>query len=140
MRERGDLTTLTPEGIAKPLVSVLEGLRGSADRFMAVALGDANGLPIAFVGPTAEKEAATAMASLLMAAAQRATQILGLPRARDLVVYAGDAAILVRPAGERFTLLAILGPGQDVERARLLLQSCADDARILLEESSVRRP
>ncbi len=123
---------LPPEGIAKPLVSVLEGLRRSPDRFAAVALADANGLPIAFVGPTAEKEAATAMASLLMAAAQRATQVLGLPKAQDLVIHAEDAAVLVRPAGERFTLLAILDPAEDVERARRLLQSCGDDVRILL--------
>ncbi len=126
---------LATEGISKPLVSALERLHGSVQGFLSVALADANGLPIAFLGPATAKEASTAMASLLLAAAQRATQVLGLSRAQDLVVHADGAAVVVRQVGQRLTLLAILNRAADVERARLLVVACSDDVRILLEST-----
>jgi predicted regulator of Ras-like GTPase activity (Roadblock/LC7/MglB family) len=105
----------------------------SVSGLTAVGLADANGLAVAFSGPTREREAATAMATLLVGAAQRAADILKLPRVRELVIDAERFEVLVRPVGERFTLIAILNGGTNLGLARLLIQSCSDDLRIAMD-------
>ena len=125
-------TTLSP-GLGDQVLSALERLRRSLGGLIAVGLGDTNGLPIAFIGPAGDREAASAIASLLMSAAERATQILGLPRVLDLLIEAEGYTILVRPIEGRFSLVAILGGDANLGHARLLVQSCSDDLAVVLE-------
>ena len=124
------------EGLSSGITGAFGHLRSSLPGLLAVSLGDANGLPVAFSGPAAEKEAATAMASLLVSAAQRAAQLLGLPHVRDLIIDADGSSLLVQPVGARFILMAILGHGVDMGHAKLLLQSCSDDLLIALERAA----
>ncbi len=125
------ISTVTSTG--QRLTSILERLRGTIDGLVAVAVGDANGFPIAFAGPAAEREAATAMATLLVSAAERTVSALRLHRVQHLLIQADDAAILVHPIDGRFVLMALLPVNADIERARAQLHGCADDIRIALE-------
>jgi len=100
---------------------------------VAVGLADAQGLPIAFVGPSAERESATAMATLVVSAAGDAAKFLGLPPVREVMIDATGFIVLVRPIGDRFTLLAILDSDTNVGYAKLVLQTCSDDIQIALE-------
>jgi predicted regulator of Ras-like GTPase activity (Roadblock/LC7/MglB family) len=113
--------------------SIFERLHRSLQGIVAIGLSDANGLPVAFFGPTAEREASTAMATLLLSAAQRATQALGLPGVRDVVIDADGFNVLVHPVGKRFTLVVIAGHTSDIGRVKLLAGTCGDDIRIALE-------
>lgn len=124
-------TTVTSTG--HRLTSILERLRGTIDGLVALAVGDANGFPIAFVGPAGEREAATAMATLLVSAAERTVSALRLHRVQHVLIQADDAAILVHPIDHRFVLLALLAVNADIERARAQLHACVDDIRIALE-------
>ncbi len=121
------------DGISGRIGAALERFRSSMGGRVSIGLADANGLPIAFAGPAGDGEAATAMAALLVSAAERATQILRLPPPQDLVIGAGGATVLVRPVGQRLTLLAILDGTADLGRVRALVQTCSDDLRILFE-------
>ena len=130
---RGDATIALDRGLQDSVTPIFERLHRSLGGLVAVGLGDAPGLPIAFDGPTSDREAATAMASLLVSAAQRAAQILGLPGVLDILIDAEGYTVLVRPVADRFTLLAILKGDANLGHARLLAQSCSDDISVALE-------
>ncbi len=116
------------------IMSIFERLHISLGTIVAVGLGDGNGLPVAFVGPTQEKEAAVAMASLLVGAARRASEALRLPHVQDIVVDAEDFTMMVHSLGERFTLITIFHNQENLGYARLVLQTCSDDLAIALED------
>lgn len=128
-------TPSLPGSLERQIAAIFDNVRTSLPSLMAIGLGDTNGLPVAFSGPTADKEAATAMASLLVSAAQRAAQLLDLPRVRDLLVDAYGSTLIVHPLGDRFILMAILNEDADLGRARLLVQTCGDDLRVALENA-----
>ncbi len=132
-RERGDGTVPPGDGLDRRIASIFERLRKSLSGLAAIGLADANGLPVAFSGPTREKAAATAMAALLVSAAQRAADILTLPKVRELVIDADRFEVLVRPIGDRFTLVAILNGDANLGLARLLIQTCSDDLQIAMD-------
>ena len=129
------MTALLALSLQDQILAIFERLHRSLGGLVAVGLGDSNGFPVAFYGPTVEKEAATAMASLLVSAAQRAAQVLGLPGIQDIFIDADGSTILVRPVADRFTLVAILGPDANLGHARLVAQSCSDDISVALESA-----
>jgi predicted regulator of Ras-like GTPase activity (Roadblock/LC7/MglB family) len=115
------------------IAAILERLQTSVSGLAAVGLSDANGLPVAFFGPTREKAAAAAMATLLVSAAQKAADVLSLPQVREVLIDADRFQVLIRPVGERFTIVAILNGGSNLGLARLLIQSSSDDLRIAMD-------
>ena len=124
---------LTPDGgLTRQLMAVLESLRRSVDGIRAVGLGDANGLPVAFLGPSAEKAAATAMAALLVSAGHRAAEALGLPSVREVHVHVDGPVFLVCPIEDRFTLLVILIDERNLETVRLRMQEAAAEIHAML--------
>lgn len=120
-------------GLDQRLALVLQRLKGSLKGGMAVGLADANGLPVAFYGPALEREAASAMATLLVSAASRTAEVLGLAAVRDVVIDAGGSSVLVRPVGDRFTLVVLLSETADLTDARIRCQDATDNLLIALE-------
>jgi len=119
--------------IGQSVTSTFKNAERLLSSLVAVGLADAQGLPIAFVGPSAERESATAMATLVVSAAGDAAKFLGLPPVREVMIDATGFIVLVRPIGDRFTLLAILDSDTNAGYAKLVLQTCSDDIQIALE-------
>ncbi|HYM40033.1 MAG TPA: roadblock/LC7 domain-containing protein [Thermoplasmata archaeon] len=114
------------------LASVLERMRRSVEGISAVGLADANGLPIAFLGPSAEKGAATAMAALLVSAGHRAAEALGLPSVREVHVYVDGPVFLVCPIEDRFTLVVILSEETNIGLVRLEMEKAAAEIHAIV--------
>ncbi len=124
---------LDPEPDLRQRVNaIFDRLRHSLDGVIAVGLADANGLPIAFLGPVDEKTAATAMACLLVSAAHRASEALGLPPVREVLVDSEGFTLLVAPVGARVTLIAILAHDANIGFARLQVQTCGSELLAIL--------
>jgi predicted regulator of Ras-like GTPase activity (Roadblock/LC7/MglB family) len=121
--------------IGPSVASTFKNAERLLNGFVAIGLADAQGLPIAFLGPSVEKDAATAMSTLVVSAAARAAKFLGLPSVREVTIDATGFTMLVRPIGDRFTLLAILDSDTNIGYAKLVLQTCSDDIRIALEST-----
>jgi predicted regulator of Ras-like GTPase activity (Roadblock/LC7/MglB family) len=50
-----------------------------------------------------------------------------------VLIDADRFQVLIRPVGERFTIVAILNGGSNLGLARLLIQSSSDDLRIAMD-------
>lgn len=126
---------MASDGVAlqREITAVLERLRRSLDGLVAVGLADANGLPVAFLGPAVEKkEAATAMAALVVGAAQRAVRALHLPRAREVLIATEGFNILIAPVGDELTLVGILANEANLGYARIQVDACSREIRAAL--------
>ncbi len=123
---------LDSDPVQQRVNAIFDRLRHSLEGLVAVGLADANGLPIAFLGPVGEKTAATAMATLLVTAAHRASMALGLPPAREVVVDSEGFTLLVAPVGAHMTLIAILAHEANIGYARLQIQTCSNDVQAVL--------
>lgn len=112
--------------------SIFDRLRHALDGLVAVGLADANGLPVAFLGPAGEKNVATAMASLVVRSAQRATEALGIPPAKEVVIGSEGFTVLVWPVQDGFTLVVILAHEANIGLARLQVDACGSEIRAVL--------
>ncbi len=126
---------LDSEPVRQRVNAIFDRLRHSLEGLVAIGLADANGLPIAFLGPVGEKTVATAMASLLVSAAHRASEALGLPPAREVLVDSEGFSLLVAPVGAHVTLIAILAHDANIGYARLQVQSCSNELQAVLESA-----
>jgi len=74
----------------------------------AMVVGDRNGLPIASFSRADHSLAATAMATMILYAAENVAANLGLVGQEDVLVEGRGWKVLVRALGDGFTLLAVM--------------------------------
>jgi len=99
----------------------------------AVVVGDPNGLPIASVNRGERTLAATAMATMILYAAENVAANLGLEGHEDVLVEGRGWKVLVRSLGEGFTFLGVIEGEANLGLFRLEIARVAPEIRTLLE-------
>ncbi len=100
------------------LRNVLTEIARSAPGVKVLVVGDPSGLPIATLARGARTQAATAMATLLLSAAQRVTANLELVGSAAVIIEGGDWCVVVNDLGEGFSLLGVVDGGANVAAAK----------------------
>ena len=96
-------------------------------------MGDRNGLPIVSIHRGPATLAATASATIVLAAARNVAWTSALSPLEDVLLEGADYKVLVRSIGNGFTLLAVLVGDVNLGMGKLLMAHQAREIGELLE-------
>lgn len=99
----------------------------------SAVVGDSNGLPVVAIRRGHETLSATAMATLLLSAADRAADTMELRGLRDVLVEGEGWFILVSSLGHGFTLSCIVDGSTDLGLLRAEIRRRAIEIKVVLE-------
>ena len=99
----------------------------------AVVVGDPNGLPIASISQGERTLAATAMATMILYAAENVASNLGLEGHKDVLIEGKEWKVLVRSLGQGFTFLGVLEGDVNLGLARREVERLMPEIRALLD-------
>ena len=118
----------------RALVEALESLANEIGGVRAAVVGDRSGLPIVstFRGPSSMTT--TAMATLALSAATKATSSLNLPPPDDILIEAGGWRVIVQLLGNGFTHTCVLPSDENLGLVKLSMQARGREIRELLDE------
>ena len=128
------MTAATEVHAGARLQSILEGLAWRVDGLRAAVVGDPNGLPVASLARGETSLAATAMATMILYAAENVASNLGLAGHKDVLIEGGGWKVLVRSLGGGFTLLGVLDGTVNLGLVRLEIERSTPEMRALLDE------
>ncbi|HEY5606049.1 MAG TPA: roadblock/LC7 domain-containing protein [Thermoplasmata archaeon] len=124
-----DERVISRVGIAVGPPRPREGTRGDE----TLVVGDRNGLPIVSIHRSPATLAATASATIVLAAARNVASTSALSPLEDVLLEGADYKVLVRSIGNGFTLLAVLVGDVNLGMAKLLMAHQAREIGELLE-------
>jgi predicted regulator of Ras-like GTPase activity (Roadblock/LC7/MglB family) len=115
------------------LQSVLRDLAKELEGTQTLVVGDRNALPIVSNHRGPATLAATASATIVLAAARNVASTSALSPLEDVLLEGADYKVLVRSIGNGFTLLAVLVGDVNLGMAKLLMAHKAREIGELLE-------
>ncbi len=86
---------------------ILEKVAQSVDGVKSLVVGDPNGLPVASLFPGPDTMTASAMATMILSAGEKASEDLSLPYLQDVLVEGNGWELVVLSLGDGFTLLGL---------------------------------
>lgn len=127
--------TLVPPGStpAQKLERLLRNFARQLD-LSAVVVGDTNGLPVVSVSRGDRTLAATAMATMILYAAENVASNLGLEGHEDVLLEGKDWKVLVRSLGDGFTFLVVIEGQANLGLLRLEVERIIPELRALIAE------
>lgn len=120
-----------PTSLGGSIRAILQSTCRDIPGCRSLVIGDPNGLPVAAVGK-GDSPRTTAMATLAFSAATRAMEGLGLQRPSQILIEAGEWAVLVLSLGGGFTLFAVVPADGDRALAKAVLAGRGQELRGLL--------
>ncbi len=127
------ITETSASSAESELQSVLRNLAKELEGTQTLVVGDRNALPIVSIHRGPATLAATASATMLLAAARNVASTSALSPLKDILLEGADYKVLVRSIGNGFTLLAVLVGDVNPGMAKLLMAHKAREIGELLE-------